>query len=127
MIGVFCLGIFAGVISGMGIGGGTLLIPGLIFLGGVTQHQAQGINLLYFMPTGCMALWTHLKNGNVEKEVVKPIAFYGLLGALVGSFCAVSLDGMVLRKIFGGFLCFMGILEVLKGKKVWKKRRNEGT
>lgn len=117
MIWVVVVGFFAGIISGMGIGGGTILIPSLIFLLGLDQHQAQGINLIYFIPTAVVALITHTKNKNVLWQTAKPLAICGLAGAAAGSLLAVSLDADLLRKIFGGFLFFMGLSEIFKKKK----------
>lgn len=117
MIWVMIIGFFSGIISGMGIGGGTILIPALILILGLEQHQAQGINLIYFIPTAIVALITHTKNKNVLWKTAKPLALFGLAGAAAGSFLAVSLDADLLRKIFGGFLFFMGLSEVFKKKK----------
>lgn len=108
------VGFFSGIISGLGIGGGTVLIPALIILMGLDQHQAQGINLIYFIPTAIMALRTHHKNGNVEWQTAKSLVWLGLVGAVAGSFLAVSMDANLLRKIFGGFLMVMGLSEVFK-------------
>ena len=66
MIWVIVIGIVSGMISGMGIGGGTILIPALLFLQDMNQQQAQGINLIYFIPTAVIALITHIKNKNIE-------------------------------------------------------------
>lgn len=120
MWGVVAVGFFSGIISGMGIGGGTILIPALLFLTGVDQHQAQGINLLYFFPTATMALFTHQKAGNIAWKTAKPLALMGLAGAAAGAFVAVSLDADFLKKIFGGFLFLMGCSEIFKKKKMEK-------
>ncbi|MDD4844710.1 MAG: sulfite exporter TauE/SafE family protein, partial [Anaerotignum sp.] len=114
---VVVIGFFAGIISGMGIGGGTILIPALILILELDQHQAQGVNLIYFVPTAVVALITHTKNKNVLWQTAKPLALFGLAGAAAGSFLAVSMDADLLRKIFGGFLFFMGMSEVFKKKK----------
>ncbi len=114
MIGVFLTGAAAGVISGMGIGGGAILIPALVFLQGVSQHQAQGINLIYFIPTAIIALITHAKNHNIETRTAKSIAVMGLLGAAAGAFLAVRMDSGLLQKLFGGFLFLMGLSELFK-------------
>lgn len=111
MIGV---GFLSGIISGMGIGGGTLLIPALVFLLGMGQQEAQGINLLYFIPTAVTALFLHKKNGNLETVVLKPLIIYGLLGAAAGAVLAVNIDAGLLKKLFGGFLVIMGISEFFK-------------
>lgn len=117
MIWVVVIGFFSGIISGMGIGGGTLLIPALILILGIDQHQAQGVNLIYFLPTAMTALVTHQKKHNILWETTKPLALFGLAGAAVGAFLAVSLEAELLRKAFGGFLFLMGLSELFKKKK----------
>jgi len=117
MIWVVVIGFVSGIISGMGIGGGTILIPALIFILGLEQHQAQGVNLIYFIPTAVVALITHTKNKNVLWKTAKPLAFLGLAGAVAGSLLAVSLEPDLLRKVFGGFLFLMGLSEMFKKKK----------
>ena len=108
-------GAASGVLSGMGIGGGVLLIPALVLLGGIAQHSAQGINLLYFLPTAIGALWIHRKEGQLEKKVLPMLIVGGILGAAAGGWIANLLEGDILRKIFGVFVAIMGILEIRKG------------
>ena len=119
--GVLAAGFFSGIISGMGIGGGTILIPALLFLTDINQHQAQGVNLIYFIPTAVTALIAHQKAGNISWTTAKPLAVLGLAGAAAGAFLAVSLQAGLLRKIFGGFLLLMGLSEI------FKKKKGEGT
>lgn len=114
---LLAIGFFSGIISGMGIGGGTILIPALIFFQDISQHQAQSINLIYFIPTAVIALYYHFKNHNIEKSVVKPIVIWGLIGAAGGSFIAVAMDASLLKKLFAGFLFVMGLLEIFKKQK----------
>lgn len=114
------IGFLSGVISGMGIGGGTILIPALIIIAQTEQHEAQIINLIYFIPTAVIALIYHKKNNNIETKVLKPLILFGFIGAVAGSLLAVNLDSEILKKIFGIFLFLMGITEVLK-KDVSKK------
>ena len=80
MWGVAAIGFFSGIISGMGIGGGTILIPALLFLTEVNQQQAQGVNLIYFIPTAVVALITHRKNGTLDLKTAKPLALLGTEG-----------------------------------------------
>ena len=117
MWSVALIGFCSGIISGMGIGGGTILIPALLFLTEVNQHQAQGVNLIYFVPTAITALLTHQKQGNLSWHIAKPLALMGLAGAAAGAFLAVSLESAFLQKIFGGFLFLMGLSEIFKKKK----------
>ena len=117
MMWVALVGFCSGIISGMGIGGGTILIPALLFFTDITQQQAQGVNLIYFVPTAITALITHQKKGNLDWKTAKPLAVLGLTGAAAGAFLAVSLESELLRKIFGGFLFLMGLSEIFKKKK----------
>lgn len=117
MIWAAAVGFCSGIISGMGIGGGTILIPALLFLTELNQQQAQGVNLIYFIPTAITALITHQKKGNLDWKTAKPLALMGLAGAAAGAFLAVSLESQFLRKCFGGFLFLMGLSEVCKKKE----------
>jgi uncharacterized membrane protein YfcA len=114
MIGFIIVGFLSGIISGMGIGGGTILIPAITMLWGVDQKVAQITNLIYFIPTASIALITHLKNKNIEKDILLVIILFGFLGAIAGSYLALTLNSAVLRKLFGGFLFVMGIIEFSK-------------
>lgn len=117
MMWVALVGFCSGIISGMGIGGGTILIPALLFFTDITQQQAQGVNLIYFVPTAITALITHQKKGNLDWKTARPLAVLGLAGAAAGAFLAVSLESEILRRIFGGFLFLMGFSEIFKKKK----------
>lgn len=122
MWGVAGIGFLSGIISGMGIGGGTILIPALLFFVGINQHQAQGVNLFYFLPTAVAALVTHWRSGHFSIQTAKPLALWGLLGAVAGAFLAVSLDAAWLKKLFGGFLFLMGLSEICKKKPSSQKK-----
>lgn len=108
------VGTATGVLSGFGVGGGTLLLVYLTAFAGVEQHLAQGINLLYFLPAGLLALPAHLKNGYIEKSVLVPAIGAGLVCAALAAWTATALDVSLLRKCFGVFLIVVGTTEVLK-------------
>ena len=80
------IGFLSGIISGMGIGGGTILIPALSIFFDYEQHTAQNFNLIYFIPTAIIALFTHAKSGNIEKKGLFKIILFGLVGAGAGAF-----------------------------------------
>ena len=73
------LGFIAGTVSGMGMGGGTILIPSLVIFAGIAQKTAQGINLLYFMPSAVAALILHIKNKHIKTKFLLILIGGGLL------------------------------------------------
>lgn len=109
------IGFFAGIIGGMGMGGGTILIPALILFASVDPKIAQSVNLLSSIPMTIIALIIHIRNKNVVFSLVVPIALFGVLGAICGSFVANYLSSELLRKIFGAFLLIVGVIEIRKG------------
>lgn len=109
------IGFFAGIIGGMGMGGGTILIPALILFAHIDPKIAQSINLLSSIPMTIFALIVHIRNKNVVFSLVIPIAVFGVLGAIFGSFVANYLSSQLLRKVFGIFLLIIGCLEIKKG------------
>ena len=114
------IGSLSGIISGMGIGGGAILIPALTLIIGIDQKLAQGINLVYFLPTAIIALIIHIKNKNADLKTAIIIGACGIAGAILGSLFAMRLGGDILRRMFGIFLLLIGLREVYKGIKSFK-------
>ena len=110
-------GAVTGIITGFGIGGGTLLILYLTMFGGLSQLEAQGINLLYFIPTAGSALISHIKNKRVNFRAVILSGAAGTLVAVFSSILASKMDITLLRRIFGGFLLLVGISELFAKKQ----------
>lgn len=108
---VMIIGFFSGILSGLAVGGGTLLVPALIFLQNTSQHIAQGISLASFLPTATVAVVTHLRHGNVRPRLAMFLALGSVLGAVAGAMLAVRISAPILQKIFGFFLMGMGIWE----------------
>jgi len=100
------LGLLAGTLSGMfGIGGGTILIPGLVFLAGMSQHEAQGTTLaIMLLPIGLLAVMRYYKSGHVHFHVAAFICVGFLLGGLLGANVAETIPNAVLKKVFAVFL-----------------------
>lgn len=94
-------GFGTGILSAWGVGGGTLLLLLMTLFLGVDQTQAQGINLLYFLPTAGMSLLEHRKNGYLDREVMRAAIPLGTLAALAAAWAATSVDITVFRKPFG--------------------------
>ncbi len=107
-------GAVTGVLSGFGVGGGTLLLIYMTAFAGVEQHLAQGINLLYFLPTAAMALPSHVKNGYVDKSALVPAIVSGLVGTALAAWVATALDVSLLRRLFGLFLLYIGMTELFR-------------
>jgi len=125
MTAAIIAGFLSGIISGMGIGGGTILIPALSIFLNVGQHEAQGVNLLYFIPTAIISLWVHIKNKAVNFKVAVPVILFGLAGAVGGSLLAGVIEGKLLRRLFGFFLLAMGLYEIFKKDKKRKKEQEK--
>lgn len=114
---IIIIGFLSGIISGMGIGGGTLLIPSLVLIIGLSQIEAQGVNLLIFIPVAIIAIFTHREKGNIEFKYTKKIAISGIFSAIIASLIAVNLPSTSLRKYFSFFLLLMGLFEFFKKEK----------
>ena len=118
-------GAATGVLSAFGIGGGSLLLIYLTALAGVSQHQAQGINLLYFLPAAAAALPAHHKNGLLEKKTILPAILAGLVTSALAAWFSNGLDTGILRKLFGLFLLYIGLRELFHKDKD-KQQENPG-
>lgn len=115
LIGAVLAGAVTGLLSGWGLGGGTLLLIWLSLHLGMDQVTAQGINLLYFLPCSAAALWGHIRNGLVDRQTTLPAIGGGLLGTVLGAVLATVMVTGLLRRFYGAFLLAMGIMEL-----VWK-------
>ena len=102
-------GLISGVIGGMGMGGGTLLIPLLTIFLSFPQKSAQGINLLVFIPMSLFALIIHIKNKLVDFKVGIPIVCAGIVFSIIGSLLASNISNKLLQKVFAVFLLGVGI------------------
>jgi len=108
---IYLIGFFMGILSGLAMGGGTLLVPALVILMHIPQHTAQGICLAAFIPTAFVAVITHLKQKNIKLKLTLYLTIGALFGAFLGATLANHVDAPLLRKIFGVFLVLMGIYE----------------
>jgi uncharacterized membrane protein YfcA len=107
--GRIALGFVVGAMSGFfGVGGGVILVPALVLLAGVAQHVAQGISLVFVVPTAVVGGWTHHRLGNVVPRVVLPIAITSAVVAFAASFAAASVPAVQLRMAFGALLAVLG-------------------
>lgn len=104
------IGFAAGVLSGtLGVGGGIILIPALIYLFGMSQHMAQGTSLAILLPpTGILAAITYHKQGFVHWKYAIVIMCIFVFGAWIGAKFAVSLPEKAMKKVFALFILFVG-------------------
>ena len=103
-----------GILSGFGVGGGSLLLIYMTNFAELEQTLAQGINLLYFLPTAATALPSHIKNGYIEKAALLPTISAGLAGTALAAWAATAMDVEILRKCFGVFLLLIGVRELFR-------------
>lgn len=108
------IGLACGVLSGCGIGGGTFLLLYMTCIADVPQSIAQGINLLYFIPTSGASVFSHVKNRLIDLNGFWWCAVPGALAALSSALFATSIEMSLLKKLFGGFLIAAGIRQLLK-------------
>ena len=102
----------------MGMGGGAVLLIYLTVFTGVEQLKAQGMNLMFFIPIGILSLIIYTLKKQIEWRRVLPIAAFGIVGAFFGIYLSGLIGSDLLSKIFGGFLCIIGIKEIFtKDKK----------
>ncbi len=117
-------GIISGMVSGTGMGGGTILILILSVFIGIEQHIAQATNLVFFVPTSITAIITTVKDKLINWKIGIPVAISGILGAIIGAKISVSLDVNYLKKYFGFFLILITIYEIYSLIKSYKKDKN---
>lgn len=106
------IGFVSGIVSGTGMGGGTILILCLSMFIGVEQHIAQATNLVFFIPTSIVAIIVNIKQKYVDFKTAIPIAISGIIGAVIGAIFANKTDVRNLKRYFGIFLGLIAIWEI---------------
>ena len=119
------IGMISGIVSGTGMGGGTILIFLLTFMMGIEQHVAQATNLIFFIPTSIVAIIINIKNKNIDLKLAIIISIFGILGAIIGSNISVYTDVKILKKCFGVFLIIVAINEIYSIIRLYKKIKKQ--
>lgn len=119
------IGLISGVVSGTGMGGGTILIFLLSYVMQIEQHVAQAANLVFFIPTSIVAIIVNLKNKNIDLKLGIIISIFGILGAIIGANISIHIDVLILKRSFGIFLAIIAIHEIYSIVKQYKKSKNE--
>lgn len=108
------LGLVSGIFGGLGMGGGTLLIPLLSIFLGMEQKLCQGINLVSFIVMALFSLIIHYKNGYIQTKGIFYIILSGVVFSFAGSMLANVLPSEILRISFGVFLCGLAVYQFVK-------------
>jgi len=116
IFGYLLLGLFAGLFGGaLGLGGGSIMVPALIFFFGLTQHEAQGTSLAVMLPPVLLlAVLRYYWAGNVKVQMAIFIAIGFIVGAFLGADIVQGISDTSLKKIFGVCLMLIGVKMVLK-------------
>lgn len=107
------IGVISGIVTGLGMGGGSILILILTAFMSVEQHTAQAANMLFFIPTAITAIIVHFKSGNVDKKIGKKLLYSMIIGSAIGAYITGLVNGKSLKKYFGIFLLLVGIVELI--------------
>lgn len=109
---VIVTGIVAGIVSSLGMGGGTVLILILSNFLGINQHVSQAVNLFFFIPTALVISFINFKQKIIDIKLGALIAFFGVIGAIIGANLSLKIDSSNLKKYFGIFLLIIAIYEI---------------
>ena len=120
-------GFISGIVSGTGMGGGTILILCLSIFLGINQKVAQATNLIFFVPTSIAAIYINIKEKNINFKIAKIIILFGIIGAIVGATIAKNINTELLKKIFGFFLGIIAIHEIYTIFKMYKNKKTNNT
>lgn len=118
------IGFIAGIISGLGMGGGTILILLLTLFAGIEQHIAQATNVIFFIPTAIAAIFIFIKNKKINFKIGLPICLFGIIGAGIGAILSSKMEVNILRKFFGSFLIVIAIYQTYSLYKEYIKEKN---
>ena len=121
------IGVISGVFSGIGMGGGSILIFLLTAFAGLEQHIAQATNLIYFIPTAISAIFVNYREKNIETKLAILISICGIIGAVIGAMISINMDVNRLRKLFGIFLAIIAIHEIYTLFREYKIHRKSNT
>lgn len=118
------VGFISGVLGGMGMGGGTILIPALTILLGVGQRVAQATNVVAFLPMAALVLPAHKRNGLLRTEGVWYMIIPAIISTVLASILMVSMPSDFLRKLFGLFLIGLAVKEILALFNTVRKKKS---
>ena len=106
--------LLAGLLGSMGFGGGSVLIIYLVSILGLPQKQAQGINLVFFVPCALLSVIAYKKRGMVKIRQTLPVTAFAIMGCVVGFIILNYIPTYILSKLFGGFLLIFGLWQMFR-------------
>lgn len=115
---LFAIGLTAGFLAGLlGIGGGVVLVPAMVLVLSFDQHTAQGTSLAVIIPAAILGSWTHHRGGRLVLRDAAALAAGGIAGALIGSLTALTLDEVVLRRLFALLLILIALRMLIRPRR----------
>lgn len=118
-------GIISGIVTGLGMGGGTILILLLSLFMNLDQHMAQATNLVFFIPTSLAAIIINIRQKNVNIKLATIISIFGIIGAIIGAIMSENISSPNLRKYFAIFILIIAFHEIYKLYKEYRIERKK--
>ena len=119
------IGLSGGVFGGLGMGGGTLLIPLLVLFTSLNQHAAQAINLIAFIPMAVIVLIIHIKNGLVKFKYLLTVSLPALVFSIAAALLVTRIESEQLGRYFGVFLLVLGLYQFIMAIRKIKKQKKK--
>lgn len=122
---ILVIAFLTGITASLGLGGGFILVVYLTIFTETAQLQAQGINLLFFIPIAVLSLVIHIKNGFIEKKILPPCILFSVIGAVIGVLFTGMISSELLSKLFAAFILIIGLKEIwTSAKEIKNDRKN---
>lgn len=118
-------GTISGIFTGLGMGGGSVLILLLSLFMNLDQHIAQATNLVFFVPTSLTAIIINIKQKNVDFKLAIIISIFGIIGAIIGTIFSEKISSDALRKYFAIFILIIAFHEIYELYKEYKKKKKD--
>jgi uncharacterized membrane protein YfcA len=111
LIVLIIVGIMSGMLAGVfGVGGAIIVIPALVFILGLSQHEAQGTSLAFMLPpVGILATWNYWKAGHVNWKIALVLSLTFVIGAYLGSHLSINISDKTLRRLFGALMIVVAV------------------
>lgn len=120
---ILLVGFISGILGGMGLGGGTILIPALTIFLSFEQTIAQGFNLISFIPMAVVAIIIYFKNNYIHTENLGWLIIPGIMFSVLSAIISNNIPKNILRIIFGGFLIVIGLWQMVSLIKISKNKK----